>query len=562
MKLKKQVVLLCLLTIIEIPFNNLFSQNIPAKPTRQSSFEAFSQGNYEKAYTQFRELLLTYSKDPLYKYYSGVCLVKLNRDPGEAINLLQQALQGGDAIKSLPSDGLFFLGRAQQMSGKFSEAVYSYNSFTGQVGKKTAREMGVPEFIQQCSLKQGQVAETELKPSGTLKNVKADTIKSEVKPAIKEPIQKAAEKTTAEKTDLPANYENALNAAISFQLKADSLLEVAGEQRKELEKLSVADKAALKTRISENEKHAASFQRLADQKYNEARIALNPNQDTSGHQKVTPDKPVNSVVKDSAGIANYRAAVKASDKRSDSTKVVTSSGKPKVEVFALFEVLAKPVTDPKAKIIIDPDVPEGLIYRIQIAVFRNPVVPAYFKGITPIYGFKIAGTDKTIYYAGMFRKSLDATKALASVKGKGFKDAFVVALLANKSVSPDRATLLEKDWGKKPFVSNDKAFTQTQVDTVTPTLTFRVEVTRSIKPLKDDVVEGIRKIAGNRGLDIQTLEDGKIDYLIGKFITFETASEYADLLKRNGYRETQVVAWLGKKEIPIETARQLFEKLK
>jgi hypothetical protein len=562
MKLKKQVVLLCLLTIIEIPFNNLFSQNIPAKPTRQSSFEAFSQGNYEKAYTQFRELLLTYSKDPLYKYYSGVCLVKLNRDPGEAINLLQQALQGGDAIKSLPSDGLFFLGRAQQMSGKFSEAVYSYNSFTGQVGKKTAREMGVPEFIQQCSLKQGQVAETELKPSGTLKNVKADTIKSEVKPAIKEPIQKAAEKTTAEKTDLPANYENALNAAISFQLKADSLLEVACEQRKELEKLSVADKAALKTRISENEKHAASFQRLADQKYNEARIALNPNQDTSGHQKVTPDKPVNSVVKDSAGIANYRAAVKASDKRSDSTKVVTSSGKPKVEVFALFEVLAKPVTDPKAKIIIDPDVPEGLIYRIQIAVFRNPVVPAYFKGITPIYGFKIAGTDKTIYYAGMFRKSLDATKALASVKGKGFKDAFMVALLSNKSVSPDRAALLEKDWGKKPFVSNDKAFTETQADTVTPTLTFRVEVTRSIKPLKDDVVEGIRKIAGNRGLDIQTLEDGKIDYLIGKFITFETASEYADLLKRNGYRETQVVAWLGKKEIPIETARQLFEKLK
>jgi hypothetical protein len=69
-------------------------------------------------------------------------------------------------------------------------------------------------------------------------------------------------------------------------------------------------------------------------------------------------------------------------------------------------------------------------------------------------------------------------------------------------------------------------------------------------------------MAGNRGLDILLLEDGKIDYLIGKFITFETASEYSDLLKRNGYRDTQVVAWLGKKEIPIETARQLFEKLK
>jgi hypothetical protein len=288
---------------------------------------------------------------------------------------------------------------------------------------------------------------------------------------------------------------------------------------------------------------------------------MNPQHDTSKLSIVTTEKPVNKIVKDSSGIVNYKA-VKPADKRPDSTKVVIPSVKPKVEVFALFEVLAKPVTDSKAKIIIDPDVPEGLIYRIQIAVFRNPVVPAYFKGITPVYGFKIAGTDKTIYYAGMFRKSSDATKALASVKGKGFKDAFIIALLANKSVSPDRAALLEKDWGKKPFVSNDKAFVETRADTVTPTLTFRVEVTRSIKPLKDEVVEGIRKIAGNRGLDIQTLADGKIDYLIGKFITFETASEYADLLKRNGYRETQVVAWLGKKEIPIETARQLFEKLK
>jgi hypothetical protein len=561
MKLKKQIVLFCLLTIIEIPFNNLFSQNIPAKPTRQSSFEAFSQGNYEKAYTQFSELLVTYSKDPLYKYYSGVCLVKLNRDPGEATNLLQQALQGGDAIKTLPSDGLFYLGRAQQMSGKFSEAVYSYNSYTGQVGKKTAREMGVPEFVQQCNQKQGKVAEAELKSGGTLKSVKADTIKSEVKPTIKEPIQKAAEIAAVPETDLPANYENALNAAISFQLKADSLLEVAGEQRKELEKLSVADKAALKTRISENEKHAASFQKLADQKYSEARIALNPNQDTSGLQKLTPDKPVNFVVKDSAGIA-YNKPVKVVDNRTDTIKMVIPSGKVQEEVFTLFESSAKSVTDPKAKIIIDPEVPAGLIYRIQIAVFRNPVVPAYFKGLSPVYGLKIEGTDKTIYYAGMFRKYVDAGKALTAVKSKGFKDAFIVSLLDNKRVSADRAALQEKEWGKKPFYSIESVSPGIRADTVTPTLTFRVEVIRSLKPLTLEVVEGIRKFAGNKGLDIQFLEDGEIACLVGKFITFETAAEYTALLNRNGYRESKVVARLGEKEISVETAKKLFEKLK
>ena len=105
MKLKKQIILICLMGAITIPFNNLFSQNIQTKPTRQSSFEAYSQGKYEKAYDEFRILLITYSKDPLYKYYSGVCLVKLNKDPGEATNLLQQALQSAAAVKTLPADG-------------------------------------------------------------------------------------------------------------------------------------------------------------------------------------------------------------------------------------------------------------------------------------------------------------------------------------------------------------------------------------------------------------------------------------------------------------------------
>jgi hypothetical protein len=561
MKLKKEIILFCLLMVIEIPFSNLFSQNIQTKPNRQSSFEAFSQGNYEKAYTEFRELLLTYTKDPLYKYYSAVCLVRLNKDPGEATKLLKEALQGGGNVKTLPSDGLFYLGRAQQMSGKFQEAVESYNLFTTQVGKKAARELGVPEFLVQCSQKKGQISNSEIKPVESLKAEKTDSVKVVTKTAIKEPIQKNGEKVTSPKENLPANYEILLNEAIEFQFKADSLLELAGQQRKELEKLSDPEKSALKVRISDNEKLAASFQKSADQKYNEAQVALKPQHDTSKLQKVTPEKPAARLARDSAGTADNRM-VKVANKRPDSTKVVIPSVKPQIEIFAVFDASAKPVTDPKARIVIDPEVPEGLIYRIQIAVFRNPVVPAYFKGITPVYGFKIAGTDKTIYYAGMFRKSSDATKALATVKGKGFKDAFIVALSGNKSVSPDRAALLEKEWGKKPFTSNDKALFETKNDTIPAILTFRVEVIRSLKPLKDDAVEGIRKMAGNRGLDIQTVEDGEIAYLIGKFITFETAAEYADLLKRNGYREARVVAWLGKKEISIETARQLFDNTK
>ena len=153
MKLKKQIIILCLIGAFQIPVNILFAQGVQPKPTRQSSFEAFSQGNYEKAYAEFKELLLTYTKDPLYKYYSGVCLVKLNRNPGEATNLLKEAVEGTGNLRTLPSDGLFYLGRAQQMSGKFTEATESYKLYTDRVGKKTSKEMGVPDFIQQCNQK-------------------------------------------------------------------------------------------------------------------------------------------------------------------------------------------------------------------------------------------------------------------------------------------------------------------------------------------------------------------------------------------------------------------------
>jgi sulfur carrier protein ThiS len=79
-------------------------------------------------------------------------------------------------------------------------------------------------------------------------------------------------------------------------------------------------------------------------------------------------------------------------------------------------------------------------------------------------------------------------------------------------------------------------------------------------PAGKETEEMYKKVAGNRVLEILSTEDGTLVYLIGKFITFDSASEYADLLKRNGYSESKVVAYLGSKEIPVETAKQLFEK--
>lgn len=230
-------------------------------------------------------------------------------------------------------------------------------------------------------------------------------------------------------------------------------------------------------------------------------------------------------------------------------------------VHMLFRIDPPPVHATGEKIRINPDHPPGLIYRIQLAVFRNPVTSTYFKGIVPVYGIRNARSGLTTYYAGMFRKSDDVKTALPQVKQKGFRDAFIVAFSGGKPVSLERAAILEKEWGIIPFTPDDAIIKEIQADTIPPTLSFRVEVSRVQKPVGEEIYEEMKKLAGTRGLDVETLPGGIIVYLIGRFITYESAVDYADLLVRNGFRDAQVVSWLGKKEIPVETAKQLFNSL-
>ncbi len=585
---RHRLILCVTITAFFLIHNNIFPQEAQQTPTRQSSTEAFNKGDYKKAYNGFSELLAKYPRDPLYKYYSGVCLVKMNVEPAKAASLLIQARQGSAVVRTIPSDAVFWLGRAQQMSGKFSEAIASYNDFANQAGKKAARELGVENFIKQCNEGEGQIAESH--------------VMAEVREKEKAPAEKADNKQNAistnkdfqsDKTSLPSDYDVILSEALAYQTKADSLSRIAEEQKKRLDEPGNKLKAEMKVRITDTENLAASFQKQADQKYAEAQRKMNGEAFVASEVKPRPSAPVEDTasklikpeIKDLPGagtgpnkdtLITKSDTITKTDNQKDSEKSEAKATPAEVgakspiqpgttkkgDVYSVFQVVAKPVFKAGEKVEVNPPVPPGLIYRIQVAVFRNPVAPSYFKGIGPVYGFKVPGTDRTNYYAGMFRRAADANKALVQVRQKGFKDAFVIALSGGKAVSSDRAAVLEKEWGRKPFAGSLKPGQSLLADTIPPTLSFRVEVMRSAKPVKPDITEALKTIAGSRGLDTETASDGSVIYLIGTFITWESASEYAGLLNRNGYREAKVSAWLGKKEIPVDTARQLFEEVK
>jgi hypothetical protein len=473
------------------------------KVNRQTAINAFSQKNYELAYSQFKELSATYPGDPLYKYYCGVCLVEEGREPSKASSLLNEAAYESGAIRSVPPDCFFYLGRALQMSGKFQEAIQAYDRFAGQAGKKSSREMNVPDLIKQCNEQKGKIAVEET-------NVTEKTVKDTVAPDITRPsaASDSSGKTGGLKKgidSLPVEYDKLLGQALESRIKADSMAGIG--DHKTHQAVAETDSVALKMKAA----------------------ATGNSYITVVSQKDTTADVIKSAVKDAS-------------------------------VFSEFSVDEEQVFKRDEKVTVDPDVPPGLIYRIQVAVFRNPVILSYFKGIRPVQGFRNPSSGITTYYAGRFRKSADAGYSLLKVRSLGFRDAFVVALMDKKIVSTDRATALEKEWGSKPLFTTAPSPVGSVRDTVPPTLVFRVEVKRSQKPLPEDQVEVIRKMAGNKGLDIVSPEPKQYIYLIGKFLSFSSATEFTDLLLRNGFRDAKVVAWLGKREIPVETAKQLFDQ--
>jgi sulfur carrier protein ThiS len=565
-------------------FSDASSQSAQSKPTRQSALDAFSKGNYDLSYNLFRQLTVSYPKDPLYKYYCGVSLVRLERDPVVAETLLREAIQGSVAIKTVPGDALFYLGRAQQFNARFSDAIKSFNQYTEQAGKKAAKEKETPMYIQQCNDKKGAL----LKVAGTDKETNK---KNNISPADKAVILVSGNKTDSDtagsdKKPFSPGYESILNEALGYQIKADSLTKLAVSYRKQIESAPASEKAVIRSRISSAEQLAATNQKIADEKFAfaSAMVNIKPAEESLTKEATKTDSvSINKektavVVAVESGIMKDTIAggkenvlplsagqISTIKGNKDSVVLEVQKGnitaQQKTEpAYSYFGINTK-IQKPDEKVAVNPAVPPGLIYRIQVAVFRNPVAISYFKGIYPVYGFKAQSSDVTNYYAGMFRKSSDASKALVKVKTAGFKDAFVVALSDKKVVSSERAAMLEKEWGTKPFaIVTVTRIEDNPKDTIPKTLVFRVEASRSQKPLTTAQLDNLRRLSGTRGLDIVKYSSGMNIYLIGKFLTFEAASEYADLLKRNGVKDAKVVAYVGTKEIPVETARQLFEK--
>ena len=539
------------------------AQDGAVRPSKEEAQAAWVQGDIDKAYMHYSGLLLLYSRDPLYQYYTGACLVRLDRDIQRAVTLLTSAINSSVNVKSVPEDVWFWYGRALLKNGSNTQAQAAFDRFSRLAGKKVAAEYEVQKYIDQCI--SGQQVQSAV---------------SSQQSAVSKPGQQSASPVSSQQSAGPVSGQQPAVSRPSQQPAVSrpsqqSAVSKPGQQ---------SAVSSQQSKVSDAGRPSAIIKKSND----EARVVA--------EKQVAPVPGKAAVRGDTSGIpAEYfRVLGEALERGEEGDSLLLALGKrngkkqaePAVQTgeapgagqLTRFRVLPGQTYSQNNPVPVEPALPAGLIYTIQVAAFRNDVSPALFRGLDPVFGRKKQGSDAVYFYAGLFRRIDDARKALPEARGAGFPDAFIIAIVDGVQVSAERASLLEKEWGSRPLDgylktagdtlpgADDKTTAETSrpADKSQPgavgTLSFRAEVMRINKPVKPDVIEKIEALAGTRGLDMIKNSSGETVFLIGKFITFESADEYVSLLVRNGYNSARVAAYVGTQEIPVDAARELLNK--
>ncbi len=111
----------------------------------------------------------------------------------------------------------------------------------------------------------------------------------------------------------------------------------------------------------------------------------------------------------------------------------------------LFRITDKAVYSTDNPIPVNAKQPEGLVYKVQVGAFRNPLPPQSFDKFAPISGQELS-SGVTRYMVGYFTNFEPANNAKTEIRGiGGYNDAFVVAYFNGERITISRARELEEN---------------------------------------------------------------------------------------------------------------------
>lgn len=224
-----------------------------------------------------------------------------------------------------------------------------------------------------------------------------------------------------------------------------------------------------------------------------------------------------------------------------------------------------PNIDAAGLVPLNPKLPAGIIFKVQIAAVRNHVVPDVFKGITPLTG-EITATGLIRYLAGLFAKFEDANTARNRIRTMGYADAYVVAYYNSKRISVAEALAMLK---------NDNSLATTYADlnnktylTASPNINTTAGLSNPIANIKGflySVQVGVygRPRTSAQLFNITPLYDevmanGYYRYLSGIYSSLKDAVTAKNTIVVRGVKDAFVVVYYNGNKITMAEAKTLL----
>ena len=230
-------------------------------------------------------------------------------------------------------------------------------------------------------------------------------------------------------------YNRTLDSAIEWQRKADSLYHLSVEWRIRASKMADrTERGQLQNQIMILEDSLRAYRERADRLFAALYASRNP--------FFIPDTILH-------GIKVYRyniseelfAGVDHPEKQSGTGAKKNKGNSAAGDSFGIHASSAYDAVHPFER---DFDVPPGVFYRIQLAVYSREIPPDHFRGLYPITLEEIPEKAMTRYFVGKFNRLDSAKNALQRVRSAGFSDAFIIGYFNGVRGTLDKLQGLEK----------------------------------------------------------------------------------------------------------------------
>ncbi len=278
--------------------------------------------------------------------------------------------------------------------------------------------------------------------------------------------EEKAEEIKAKEDELLAvkidTIEKAVNASTAEKVAATEEYKAYTDAKNEGDK-NTAEIEAIQTTIDElKEVRTRKFkQAISGNSTNPAEEIENDDELLANQAKIDSLMAIQNKLREEA-LANYEKAreilnAQSADQQENMMALEQEDVKPytpKVQDNVDFEVptvlendIFRTTTDAvyteEFRIPVTNKVTSGLVYKVQVGAFRNPLPQDHFNQFAPISGEKL-NNGITRYMVGYFTTFTPANDAKGKVNAIGYGDAFVVAYCNGERITVDRARLIEQ----------------------------------------------------------------------------------------------------------------------